>query len=126
MGFNDLAKCYDLTTTPNGCSQNKFYQTTVFEWQNMLSTMLPNGKGCTCLIPNFDTTKTTTAQPATMLLALNWKTMSGSYTTVASAIQIPAAVITSSVFTCQSTATSVTSTIITTTPTVMKICNNFV
>ncbi len=125
LDFNDLAKCYDLTTTPKGCSQTKFYQTTVFEWQNMLSTMLPNGKGCTCLIPNFDTSNTTTAQPATMLLALNWKTMSGSYTTVASAIQIPAAVITSSVFTCQSAATSVTSTTITTGP-LMNYCNNFV
>ena len=122
--FRDLAKCYDLTNTPGtgGCSQNKFYQTTVFEWKNMLSTMLPNGNGCTCLIPNFDTSNTTTAQPATMLLALNWKTMSGSYTTVASVIQIPAAVITSSIFTCQSAATSITSTIITTAPTIMNIC----
>ena len=83
----NIAECYSTT----GCDHPTFYETTVKEWQNILSTLLPNGQGCTCLT-NFTST-TTTVQPASLMVAINWRNLSGLLTTIAITTQIPAAII---------------------------------
>ncbi len=76
-----VAACYN--PPPNGCDQKTFYMTTVREWQNILSTMLPAGQGCTCIISPAN------LPSINMLIAINWKTLAGSYTTVSLTTQIP-------------------------------------
>ncbi|MGD0466319.1 MAG: hypothetical protein ABSA84_06445 [Gammaproteobacteria bacterium] len=89
-GTTDVAGCY----TASGCPTQTFYKSTVEEWQNILSTMLPNGKGCACLTSGV--TLSPTPQTVTMLVAVNWKNLSGLYTTIALSTQIPSATSSSS------------------------------
>lgn len=82
-----ISSCYNSA----GCSPQDFYIATVSEWQNLLSTLLPNGQGCTCLVPTV--TPSNSPQAVTLRVAINWKNISGSINTVTTNTQIPSAII---------------------------------
>ena len=86
----DVASCYASIATTN-CDQQKFYQTMITEWNDILSKILPGGKGCTCASPNPDITK-----PTTLRSAIKWTTLSGTTSVVCFDNQILSSTINSS------------------------------
>lgn len=112
-----ITNCYANLMTN---TEELFYRTTIAEWNKMLSTALPSGKLCTCLT-NFDVNNTTTAQTADLLIAVNWKTLSGLYSTIATTIKVPEAIINqATVITCPTPIKTTPS--LTSTP--IQVCNN--
>lgn len=113
---SNINDCYSAA----GCDQPVFYKTLVKEWQNILSTMLPTGKGCTCVMPGFTPDKN---GPITLRVAINWQTLSGSYATTVTDTLVPDAIMktTIAVNTCQNTAAQSKLTI---TPKITRVCDN--
>lgn len=87
---SNIATCYSP-----GCSVDKFYIATVSEWQKLLGTILPNGKGCACLVQPTGFTTSNNEQPATVRIAVNWKNISNMFSTVSIDTQVPSAIISS-------------------------------
>ena len=86
---SNIATCYSP-----GCSVDKFYIATVSEWQNLLFNILPNGQGCTCLVQTAGLTPSaSTAQPATIRIAVNWRNIANQISTVSIDTQVPSAII---------------------------------
>lgn len=85
------ANCY----TPSGCSEADFYKTTVLEWKSLLANLLPNGKGCACLVQTAGFTTSASAQPATIRVAVNWKNISNRISTISIDTQVSSAIVAS-------------------------------
>jgi len=126
-----VATCYSATgcaplSPPSNPTQattyQAFYVATVLEWQNMLSTMLPSGQGCTCLVGSSFTAGNPQPQTSTILIAVNWKNLSGSYSTLSLSTQLPVTIIPSTVSTCLNP--PLTTPFSATTATPSQICNN--
>lgn len=114
----NIALCYSTA----GCSEDKFYIATVSEWQSLLSTLLPNGQGCTCLVQTTGFTTSSSPQPATIRVAVNWKNLSNRISTVSMDTQVSSAIIppTNNIVFCPST----TPLPFTITSNATQICNN--
>lgn len=87
---SNITTCYSP-----GCSADKFYIATVSEWQKLLEAILPNGKGCACLVQTTGFTTSSSEQPATIRIAVNWKNISNTFSTVSIDTQVPSAIIAS-------------------------------
>ena len=91
----NMAECYNVASP---CDKSTFYKTTVLEWQNIILTMFPNGRGCTCALPIAPATSivvSSNSVPITLRVAIKWISLYGVPTIVNIDTYIPSAIIAS-------------------------------